>query len=64
MGLTQFHGFVDTPPSMKPILCQFSADTSQIFSLDMLIVVFTFLFVDMFDTIGTLVGVTTKRQHG
>lgn len=62
MGLTQFHGFVDTPPSMKPILCQFSADTSQIFSLDMLIVVFTFLFVDMFDTIGTLVGVTTKAN--
>ena len=47
---------------MKPILCQFSADTSQIFSLDMLIVVFTFLFVDMFDTIGTLVGVTTKAN--
>lgn len=62
MGLTQFYGFVDTPPSMKPILCQFSADTSQIFSLDMLIVVFTFLFVDMFDTIGTLVGVTTKAN--
>ena len=62
MGLTQFHGFVDTPPSMKPILCQFSTDTSQIFSLDMLIVVFTFLFVDMFDTIGTLVGVTTKAN--
>lgn len=62
MGLTQFHGFVDAPPSMKPILCQFSADTSQIFSLDMLIVVFTFLFVDMFDTIGTLVGVTTKAN--
>lgn len=62
MGLTQFHRFVDTPPSMKPILCQFSVDTSQIFSLDMLIVVFTFLFVDMFDTIGTLVGVTTKAN--
>ena len=62
MGLTQFQGFVDTPPSMKPILCQFSADTSQIFSLDMLIIVFTFLFVDMFDTIGTLVGVTTKAN--
>ncbi len=62
MGITQFQGFVDTPPSMKPILCQFTTDTSQIFSLDMLIVVFTFLFVDMFDTIGTLVGVTTKAN--
>ena len=62
MGITQFQGFVDTPPSMKPILCQFTTDTSQIFSLDMLIVVFTFLFVDIFDTIGTLVGVTTKAN--
>ncbi len=60
MGITQFQGFVDTPPTMKPILCQFTTDTTQIFSLDMLIVVFTFLFVDIFDTIGTLVGVTTK----
>ena len=62
MGITQFQGFVDTPPSMKPIFCQFSTDASQIFSLDMLVVVFTFLFVDMFDTIGTLVGVTTKAN--
>ncbi len=62
MGITQFQGFVDTPPSMKPIFCQFTTDASQIFSLDMLVVVFTFLFVDMFDTIGTLVGVTTKAN--
>ena len=62
MGITQFQGFVDTPPSMAPIFCQFDTDLSQIFSLDMLVVVFTFLFVDMFDTIGTLVGVTTKAN--
>ena len=62
MGITQFQGFVDTPPSMKPIFCQFTFESSQIFSLDMLVVVFTFLFVDMFDTIGTLVGVTTKAN--
>lgn len=62
LGITQFHGIVDTPPSMKPIFCQLTTDTSQIFSLDMLVVVFTFLFVDMFDTIGTLVGVTTKAN--
>ena len=62
MGITQFQGFVDTPPSMAPIFCRFDTDLSQIFSLDMLVVVFTFLFVDMFDTIGTLVGVTTKAN--
>ena len=58
MGITKFTGFVDVPPSMSPIFCKF--DFSRIWSLDMLVVVFTFLFVDMFDTIGTLVGVTTK----
>ena len=62
LGLTQFAGVLSTPPSMKPIFGQIMTDPSQIFSLDMLVVVFTFLFVDMFDTIGTLVGVTTKAN--
>ncbi|MDY5044069.1 MAG: NCS2 family permease [Candidatus Cryptobacteroides sp.] len=62
LGVTQFAGVLSTPPSMKPILGQIMTDPSQIFSLDMLVVVFTFLFVDMFDTIGTLVGVTTKAN--
>lgn len=46
------------PASISPIFFKFQF--GQIFSLDMLIVLFTFLFVDMFDTIGTLIGVTTK----
>ena len=62
LGVTQLAGVLSTPPSMKPILGQIMTDPSQIFSLDMLVVVFTFLFVDMFDTIGTLVGVTTKAN--
>ncbi len=62
LGVTQFAGVLSTPPSMNPILGQIMTDPSQIFSLDMLVVVFTFLFVDMFDTIGTLVGVTTKAN--
>ena len=62
LGVTQFAGVLSTPPSMKPIFGQIMTDPSQIFSLDMLVVVFTFLFVDMFDTIGTLVGVTTKAN--
>ena len=33
---------------------------SDIWSLDMLVVVFTFLFIDMFDTVGTLIGVCTR----
>jgi adenine/guanine/hypoxanthine permease len=49
---------VSTPPSLSPIFFKF--EFSQIFTLDMLIVLFTFLFVDMFDTVGTLVGVSDK----
>lgn len=49
---------ISAPPSLEPIFFQF--DFSQIFTLDMLIVLFTFLFVDMFDTVGTLVGVSDK----
>ena len=58
MGLTHFTGIVDTPPSVAPIFCKF--EFHNIFTIDMLIVVFTFLFIDMFDTMGTLVGVCTK----
>lgn len=58
MGITHFSGVVDTPPSVAPLFCQF--EFHNIFTLDMLVVVFTFLFIDMFDTMGTLVGVCTK----
>ncbi len=48
------------PPSLAPVFFKF--DFSQVFSFDMLIVLFTFLFVDMFDTVGTLIGVSTKAN--
>lgn len=44
--------------SVKPILFKFEFD--KILSVDMVIVLFTFLFVDMFDTVGTLIGVSQK----
>ena len=58
MGITRFDGVFSIPPSIDPIFFQF--EWRQIFTKEMVIVVFTFLFVDMFDTIGTLVGVITK----
>lgn len=58
MGLTHIDGIVSAPPSIEPIFFKFQWE--HIFTKEMVIVVFTFLFVDMFDTIGTLVGVTTK----
>ena len=58
MGVTHYGGIVSTPPSISEIFCQF--EWGRIFSWDMLVVVFTFLFIDMFDTIGTVVGVSVK----
>ncbi len=46
---------ISLPDSISPIFCKF--EWSQILSWDMLAVVFTFLFVDMFDTMGTIIGV-------
>ena len=46
---------VSLPDSVGPIFCQF--EWSHVLSLDMLVVVFTFLFIDMFDTMGTIIGV-------
>lgn len=59
-GITEFRGVLSAPQSIKPIFCQFQFD--QIFSIDMLVVVFTFLFIDLFDTIGTLIGVCSKAN--
>ncbi|MGI6073683.1 MAG: NCS2 family permease [Fermentimonas sp.] len=60
LGLTSMPSgsVVSIPPSMSPVFMKF--EWHNIFSLDMLIVVFTFLFVNLFDTIGTLLGVASK----
>ncbi|MDU1889624.1 MAG: NCS2 family permease [Dysgonomonas sp.] len=49
---------VSMPPSIAPIFAQFEWD--HILSLNMLVVVFTLLFVNLFDTVGTLIGVVSK----
>lgn len=53
-------GFVQLPPSLKDVAFKFEWD--HIFTFDMFIVMFTFLFVDIFDTVGTLVGVASKAN--
>lgn len=60
MGITEFKGVVSMPESVAPIFCKF--EWNHIFTLDMLVVVFTFLFIDMFDTMGTLIGVCTRAN--
>jgi Permeases len=54
-AITKFNGVIALPDSVSPIFCQF--EWHHILTLDMLVVVFTFLFIDMFDTMGTLIGV-------
>ena len=47
-------------PSMAPTFMKM--DFSIVFSLDFIVIMFAFLFVDMFDTIGTLIGVSSKAN--
>ena len=47
-------------PSLAPTLMQM--DFSGILSLDFFVVMFAFLFVDLFDTLGTLIGVASKED--
>ncbi|MGD9839115.1 MAG: NCS2 family permease [Afipia sp.] len=58
MGLTSYHGIVSLPPSLAPTL--FQLDFSRATELTFLIVVFSFLFIDVFDNAGTLIGVTHR----
>ncbi|KMZ53489.1 NCS2 family permease [Dorea sp. D27] len=47
-------------PSLAPVFMKL--DFSGIFSVNFIVVIFAFLFVDMFDTIGTLIGVSSKAN--
>ncbi|TES53173.1 NCS2 family permease [Halalkalibacterium halodurans] len=54
-------GIVSTPPSLAPTFGQaFNIQMTDVFSVQFLIVVLTFLFVDFFDTAGTLYGVANQ----
>src|SRR5436853_252970 len=57
-GLAQYSGIISVPPSIAPTLLQL--DFSRITELSFLIVVFSILFVDVFDNAGTLLGVTHR----
>ena len=60
MGITDYNGVLSMPHSISDIFCKF--EWEHVLSLDMLVAVFTLLFIDMFDTIGTLVGVCTRAN--
>lgn len=60
LGLVQVPegSLVSLPPDISPVFLKF--EWANMFTFDMVIVVFTFLFVNLFDTIGTLLGVASK----
>src|SRR3989442_2890519 len=58
LGLAQYGGIVSAPPSLAPTFLQL--DFSRVFELTFLIVVFSFLFVDVFDNAGTLIVVAHR----
>lgn len=58
LGVTKYETIASIPPSLAPVFCKF--EWSSIMSIDMIICVLTFLFIDMFDTIGTLIGVSNR----
>ena len=58
LGVTHFTSVLDVPPSIAPIVMKF--EWHNVLSFDMAICVLTFLFIDMFDTIVTLLGVSHR----
>nr|WP_155668522.1 NCS2 family permease [Ornithinibacillus caprae] len=59
-GLTELNGIVGSVPSVAPTFGQAFLHFGDIFTLEMLVVILTFLFVDFFDTAGTLVAVASQ----
>jgi AGZA family xanthine/uracil permease-like MFS transporter len=60
LGVTKITEVFSMPPSVEPIFMKFAWDS--IFTKDMAIIVFTLLFVDLFDCIGTVIGVSQKAN--
>jgi AGZA family xanthine/uracil permease-like MFS transporter len=58
LGLSKFTGIVSMPPSIAPTL--FQLDFSKVGEATFLIVIFSILFIDVFDNAGTLIGVTHR----
>ena len=58
LGVTNISGIFSTPPSEEPIFMKF--EWSNILTKDMFVIVFTLLFVDLFDCIGTVIGVASR----
>ena len=60
LGLIQFNGIISSPPDLKPIL--FKLDILGAIDVAMISVIISFLFVNLFDTAGTLLGVASRAN--
>jgi AGZA family xanthine/uracil permease-like MFS transporter len=60
LGLIQFDGIVSSPPDLKPILLKL--DILGAIDVAMISVIISFLFVNLFDTAGTLMGVASRAN--
>ena len=60
LGLVEFSGFVSSPPSIAPVFLELNF--SDVLNLSSTIVVLIFLFVNLFDTAGTLLAVATRAK--
>jgi len=58
LGIVRFHGFVSAPPSIAPIA--FKLDIMGALRLGAIPVIFTFFFLDLFDSIGSLIGIAEQ----
>ena len=58
MGLTKYQGLISLPHSPAPIFCQFEFD--KILTIDMLVIVLSFLCIDLFSLTGSAIGVCMK----
>jgi AGZA family xanthine/uracil permease-like MFS transporter len=57
-GIVRFHGFISVPPSIGPIA--FKLDVFGALKLGAVSVIFTFFFLDLFDSIGSLIGIAEQ----
>lgn len=58
MGITHYQGLISLPQSVEPIFWQF--EWGSVFTVDMLVVVLSFLFIDLFSLTGAAVGLSMK----
>jgi len=56
LGIVKYQGIISVPPSVLPTL--FKLDILGAFKTGLITVIFTFFFIDLFDTMGTLIGVS------